>query len=122
MEKMFFLILRKLPPTWVSYLGIVFPNFFFHKERIVRIIYSEQNINPRTNELKANFFSFRHNPRTDKHELSVNRFEIDNVENLRILGKHLEDPNYKRNYYGLACTSVSNLSFYSKYKLRFTPN
>src|SRR6266700_7075308 len=121
MEKMLFLILRKLPRTWVSYLGMIFPNLFFPKERIVRIIYSEQNINPRTKELKANFFTFRHNPDTNKHELSVNSFEIEQIEYLRILGNHFQEPVYKRNYYGLACTSISVLSSSPKYKILFTP-
>ncbi len=102
-------------------MGKIFPDFFLSQERIVRIIYSTQNINPKNNSLKSNFFNFVNNPETGKNELSCSRFEFESIESYRALGKHHEDPNYKRNYYGLACTVVSYVEKLEGYKFRFTP-
>ena len=120
MEKVF-LILSFLPRYWTSYFLKKFPNFFFRKERIVRAIYSEKNINQKNNTLKANFVQFRYNPKTGKNELSSNRFELETIENCRLLGRLNEDPQYDRNYYGLACIGVSSIKEFQEYTLKFTP-
>jgi len=91
------------------------------QERIVRIIYSTQHINPKNNSLKNNFFHFVFNPNTGKNELSCSKFEFESIESYRVLGKYYEDSAYKRNYYGLACTSVLHVQNLVDYKFRYTP-
>jgi hypothetical protein len=102
-------------------LGAKLPNTFSEKERIVRFIYSEKNINPRTNKLKSNFVQFRPNPQTDKMELSCLRFELENLNNCRILGRANEDTTHDRAYFGVGCTEVSHIGELSNYSIAFTP-
>lgn len=111
-----------LPKPLVSYLVKIFLPDFSKEERIVRVIYSEYNINPKNNSLKSNFFRFDENEKTKKFELSCIRFEFENLEFCRIFGVNNQNPQYKRNYYGLACTNaeaiIHNLNGYD---LKFTP-
>ena len=106
-----------------TFLGKIFPSFFCKKERIVRIIYSTQNINPKTKKLKANFVKFRWGSKSLKYELSCNRFEIDSLENCRSRGLENAnpDPKYKRNFYGYGCTSVAIIKGDNGYFLNYTP-
>lgn len=97
------------------------PNTFFEKERIVRFVYSDKNINPRTNKLKSNFVQFRLNPGTEKMELSCSRFELEDLNYCRVLGRHNEDQANNRVYYGMGCTEVSCIRELHKYSITFTP-
>jgi hypothetical protein len=61
-------------------------------------------------------------------ELSCSRFELETLENCRRLGKLSEDPKHKRNYYGLGCISVQQITSFSPniegfipFELAFTP-
>lgn len=103
-------------------IGRIFPNLFFKKERIIRIIYSPRNINPNTKNLKANFIQFRLGKSSEKHELSCNRFEIDTLINCRRRGKENSDSTFKRNFYGYGCTSVALIRLDDNYSLKYTPN
>ncbi len=99
-----------------------FRSYFFKNERIVRVIYSEQSINPRKNKLKSNFFHFKLEA-SGKYELSCSRFDAQPIECARKIGKHYADPIFKREYYGLGCTQVSYIQkFNGKYTLAFTPH
>jgi hypothetical protein len=100
----------------------IFIPLFFDEERIVRVIYSEYNVNPRTKSLKTNFFRFSYNETTLKNELSCIRFELDDLRFIRLFGEVTQDPNYDRNYYGLACTKPIKINQLEEYKLKFTPD
>jgi hypothetical protein len=97
------------------------PNFFFSKERIIRFVYSEQNINPRKGTLKSNFVGFQLNPENGRFELSCIRFEFDKLIRFRILGRAYENPQQKRAYYGIGCTSVELIRQDAVLTLAFTP-
>lgn len=105
----------------MSYILKLFPGLFFKSERIIRIIYSDNDINPNTNNLRGSFFSFRVNPQTRKKELSTNRFEANTILQIRELGHYYTD-GHKRNYYGVACTTVKRLASFKEYKIKFTPS
>jgi hypothetical protein len=92
---------------------------FSNNERIVRIIYNPNTINPSNHNLKANFVSFRYNPKTGKHELSCNRIEIDTLDNLRLLGTIFHPPGGA--YYGLACIKASAVCSVEGLELAYTP-
>ncbi len=121
MDKILCLASRHLSRTLIIFLGRIFPHFFLNHERIVRIIYSTQNINPKNNSLKSNFFRFIQNSKTGRNELSCSRFEFESLERYRALGIHFQDPFYKRNYYGLACTLVAYIKEIDGFRLWFTP-
>ena len=97
------------------------PNTFFENERIIRFVYSEKNINPRTNKLKSNFVQFRLNSETRKMELSCSRFELEDLDYCRVLGRQNEDPTNDRVYYGMGCTEVSYIKGLNNYSIAFTP-
>lgn len=97
-------------------------DIFFNDERIVRLIYSKQNINPKENKLKANFIRFRYNSETRKNELSCNRFELENIDYCRFLGNHFQDPAQERAYYGIGCTKVSYIKSFDVLTLKYTPS
>lgn len=98
-----------------------YPSKFCFTERIVRHIYSPQNINPKERTIKANFLQFRYNERTKKNELSCNRFEIDSIRILRDLGHTFERPQNKAEYFGFGCTSVQWIRKFNNYRIWFTP-
>lgn len=110
-----------MPKNWASYLVKVFLTTFLDNERIVRIIYSEQNINPRNKTLKNNFFKFDLNSETNKLELSCLRFELESISFCRKFGKATENPLYKRNYYGLGCTLPRFVNELDQYEFKFSP-
>lgn len=110
-----------MPKTCIIFLGKLFPSFFLSQERIIRLIYSEFNINPRNKKLRRSFVQFRPNTKTEKVELSCVRFEFEEIENCKIIGKSSEDPKFKRNFYGLGCTSVFLIKTFKEHKLAFTP-
>jgi len=103
-------------------LAKIFLTSFHDDERIVRIIYSENNINPRNKTLKNNFFSFRFNSDTNKNELSCLRFELETIDFCRKFGKTNENPAFNRNYYGLGCTSPKLVKQLPDYVFKFSPS
>jgi hypothetical protein len=110
-----------LPRIWRRSLAAKFKNTFYSKERIVRFIYNDLNINATTKILKANFVAFQNNQETDKFELSCVRFELDSLENSRTVGKSFEDASQNRKYYGLACIDVATILEWESHSLAFTP-
>lgn len=95
---------------------------FDSKERIVRIIYSTKQVDPKTKDLKPQLFHFRLNPDTGKLELSTLRYELANLNFIREIGPIANDASQKRIYYGLACAKVAELLALKEYSIAFTPN
>ncbi len=85
------------------------PFWFNENERIVRIIYSDKHINPKTNKLRSNFIYFRLNLKSQKYELSCSRFEFESISFLRSFGKETEDSKFGRIYYGLGCSNIKSI-------------
>lgn len=54
-------------------------------------------------------------------ELSCLRFELEDLENCRIIGKANENNAYDRVFFGLACTEVCQIKKLNNYSLFFTP-
>ncbi len=54
-------------------------------------------------------------------ELSCSRFELENLDYCRSLGRRNEDPTNDRVYYGMGCTEVSYIKALSNYSIAFTP-
>jgi hypothetical protein len=104
-----------------SFLAQIYPTKFNQSERIVRFIYTTQNFNPKTNELRPNFVKFDFNQVSGKNEMSTVRFELDSLENCRRIGKGYERPENKATYHGLGCISVREIKSIQKYSLKFTP-
>lgn len=107
-------------PNLGIYLWDKLPESFSDDERIVRHIYSPENINVKSNTLKVNFLKFRFNDETDKNELSCNRFDFDSIDHLRALGETYAKQRSGK-YYGLACTKVVYINSEHGYTLKFTP-
>lgn len=62
------------------------PKKFFPQERIVRHVYSEENYNTKTKQLKSNFLGFALNVKSEKYELSCNRFEMESINHCHTIG------------------------------------
>lgn len=93
---------------------------FSSSERIVRHIYSPENIDKK-NQLRSNFVRFRFNPYTQKQELSCNRLEIDTVDNLVYLGKNLEERLLNDKFYGFGCITVERIESNENFDIAYTP-
>jgi hypothetical protein len=50
------------------------------------------------------------------------RFDFVTLEFCRLFGESTADPSYKRDYFGLACTSVELIRTLNGYGLKYTPD
>lgn len=99
---------------WIYLLRRQLPKSFFPTEKIVRVILSEHNINPRTKNLKPNFFK-------NRQGLSCIRLDFTNPNFCKKWGKHISDDK-DRKYYGFACTYSKYINIYDKFwHLKYTP-
>ena len=55
-------------------------------------------------------------------ELSCIRFELEDLSFCRLFGIQNQNPDYKRNYYGLGCTTPELVYQIPNYEFCFTPN
>jgi hypothetical protein len=115
MKKISFLTLKKLKPIWIDLLKRPLPSRFYGKERIVRIIYSENNINPRNKNLKSNFFKHREG-------LSCMRLEFTDYNFCKNWAKKYEDIAKNRKYFGIACTCPNYIYLHNNHwYITYTP-
>lgn len=103
----------------MMFLGKIMPKKFFSNERIVRHIYTTDHYNETTKKLKSNFVGFTLNNVSKKYELSCNRFEMENIVHCHEMGKINTAP--KKEYFGIACTSVSLIVSNENYSLFYSP-
>ncbi len=74
---------------------------FSDTEKIARSVFSPVNVN-KSDELRTNVYK---SP-AEMDEVSVNRLDYTNADNLKNLSKKIENPSSKRNYFGFAILNV----------------
>ncbi|MCH8318606.1 MAG: hypothetical protein IIA88_08935 [Bacteroidetes bacterium] len=74
------------------------PKIVYDDEKLVRVIFSPMNVNPKTQHIYANLFKSPPN----KDEVSVLRLFYTNADFCKTHGKRIQIPNKKRNFYGFA--------------------
>lgn len=79
--------------------------FVSDEEKLVRVILSPMNINPNTQNIKANIFKSPPN----KDEVSVLRLFYTDADFCKTHGKRIQNPNENRNYYGLAVINTKEV-------------
>ncbi len=105
----------------MPYIGTRFPHSFFREERIIRHVFSPQNINLNKNILKPNFLNFAFQKRSGKYELSCNRLEIETIDHCLEVGHYIASTKKKDKLYGIACTNVESILNKKRFKIAFTP-
>lgn len=81
------------------------PKFVSDEEKLIRVILSPMNVNPNTQNIKANIFKSPPN----KDEVSVLRLFYTDADFCKTHGKRIQNPNEKRNYYGLAVINTKEV-------------